>query len=225
MSASSFDSLISGKFRTELKFDFWPATDASSKKLLVVLHGRGDSAEGFHWLPEQLNIEAFNYLFLNAPDPFYAGFSWYDVPPNQAPGIVRSRALLTKLCDDLMAECQLKATDIFLFGFSQGCLMSIDLALRYRNVLGGIVALSGYVFFMDEYPEAFSTSASKQRIFASHGYQDDVLPFQATHESIEKLKALGVHIDWNAYNKAHTIDPDSELSDIREFLTRLLECS
>ena len=71
-----------------------PASQKASRRLMIMLHGLGDSIEGFRWLPEALNIPDLIYLFLDAPDPWGDGFSWYALPPHQAPGVLRSRGLL-----------------------------------------------------------------------------------------------------------------------------------
>jgi phospholipase/carboxylesterase len=220
---SRFDPLLVQSLRAGLDYEFWPAERPDSKKLLIVLHGRGDTLEGFQWLPEQLGIEEFNYLFLQAPDAFSFGYSWYDVAPNQGPGVIRSRELLFWLLDRLQAEMGLRSEDIFLFGFSQGCLMAIDVSLRYPKILGGVVGISGYVFFEDEYPQAFSKHARDQKIWVSHGHQDDVLAFDKTKISIERLRSLGLHIDWTAFDKAHTVDEREELPQIHAFFRRLLD--
>src|ERR1700679_2560774 len=65
-----------------------------TEHLMVVLHGRGDSPNGFDWMPEELAIPGLHYVMLQAPDPYFGGFSWYGLPPNQLPGILRSRTLL-----------------------------------------------------------------------------------------------------------------------------------
>ena len=36
---------------------------------MIVLHGLGDSMEGYRWLPEALQLPWLNYLLVNAPDP------------------------------------------------------------------------------------------------------------------------------------------------------------
>lgn len=226
MSQGNFNCLIAKSFRVGLDYEFWPALSAeATRKTLVVLHGRGDRGEGFHWLPEALNIESFNYLFLDAPDSYGGGFSWYGVPPGQGPGVLRSRQLLWRLLEQLQTECGLRPGDIFLFGFSQGCLMSLDVGLRFPQPLGGIVGSSGYLFFGEEYPSSFSPILSSQRMLVTHGTQDDMLPIEKTRASIKRLQQLGAPIDWREYEKTHTVDPVEEIPDIRAFYMRLLEAS
>jgi len=58
-----------------LKTEFHPAHKSGSKALMVVLHGLGDSAAGYQFLPPALALPWMNYLLVNAPDPYYGGFS------------------------------------------------------------------------------------------------------------------------------------------------------
>lgn len=219
---SNFDPLLKASFQSPLHYEFWPALEADSKKLLIILHGRGDSLEGFHFLPGALGIDALNILFLNAPDNWGTGFSWYALAPQQGPGILRSRKILSSLLDDLQKQLNLKSRDIFLFGFSQGCLLCLDVGLRYPHPLGAIIGLSGYLYFEDEYPKAFSRCAREQHFFISHGFQDEMLSYENTQKSIENLKAMGISIDWTPLQKGHTIDEVEEIPLIRDFIQHIL---
>ena len=46
-------------------------------RLMIVLHGLGDSMEGYRWLPQAMQLPWLSYLLVNAPDRYYTGFSWY----------------------------------------------------------------------------------------------------------------------------------------------------
>jgi len=81
-----------------------PAADKNSRRLMVMLHGLGDSIEGYRWLPEALKLPWLNFLLVNAPDEYYGGFSWFDYPGDVLPGVVRSRKWLNTLLDDLRAK-------------------------------------------------------------------------------------------------------------------------
>ena len=83
-----------------------------------------------------MRLPWLNYLLVNAPDDYYGGFSWYDITGNHAPGVLRSRKLLFDLLDDLRARGY-PTEQTTLGGFSQGCLMAIDVALRYPHRLAG----------------------------------------------------------------------------------------
>src|SRR5271157_3106723 len=87
-----------------LHYELIPASAKSSGRLMVMLHGLGDSIEGYCWLPEAMGLPWLNYLLVNAPDDYYGGFSWFDYPDNYKSGVQRSRKLLFELLDDLRAK-------------------------------------------------------------------------------------------------------------------------
>src|SRR5271154_5675608 len=144
-----------------------PAAEKSSR-LMVMLHGLGDNMDGYRWLPEAMNLPWMNYLLVNAPDKYFEGFSWFDYPNNIAPGILRSRKLLFDLLDDLRAK-DFPAEEITLGGFSQGCLMAIDVGLRYPHRLASIVGISGWVFEIEKLLKEIPPIALQQRLLATHG--------------------------------------------------------
>ena len=195
------------------------------ERLIIVLHGLGDSLNGFSFLPQALNLPDFSYLMLNAPDDYYGGFSWYDFGgENRAlssPGIVRSRGLLLRLLEELQGQ-GVEAADVHLFGFSQGCLMAVDAGLRCPEVLGGICGVSGYVGVPDEYPEKLSAVARQQKFLITHGVRDPMVPFGPAAEQFAELQKLGVPLEFKIYDKDHTILPE-ELEDIRAWFLGLEE--
>src|ERR1039457_2418684 len=99
-----------------------PAAEKQSRRLMVMLHGLGDSIEGYRWLPQAMNLPWLNFLLVNAPDEYYEGYSWFNYPDDAAPGILRSRKMLFQLLDDLRAK-GFPPEQITFGGFSQGCLM------------------------------------------------------------------------------------------------------
>src|SRR6516164_2600711 len=125
-----------------LKSELIPAAQKNSTRLLIMLHGLGDSMEGYRWVPEAIEFPWLNYLLVNAPDEYYGGFSWFDFAGNITPGVVRSRKLLFNLLDEQRAK-GFATEQTTLGGFSQGCLMAIEVGLRYPHHFAGITGISG----------------------------------------------------------------------------------
>jgi phospholipase/carboxylesterase len=201
---------------TTLHGEFIPAADKTSRRLMVMLHGLGDSIEGYRWLAEAMNLPWMNYLLVNAPDEYYGGFSWFDID-NHPPGVLRSRKLLFELLDDLRAK-NFPAEQITLGGFSQGCLMTIDVGLRYPHKLAGLVGISGWVFELEKLLREVPPAAKLQRLLVTHGEFDTLIPVAKVREQIKTLKAAGFNAEWREFPKAHTIHGEEELSVIREFV-------
>jgi phospholipase/carboxylesterase len=200
-----------------LHSEFIPAAETNSRRLLVLLHGLGDSLDGWRWLPEALKLPSLNYLLVNAPDEYYGGYSWFDYPGDSAPGIRRSRELLFELLDDLRAK-NFPADQITLAGFSQGCLMTIETGLHYPHRLAGLVGISGWVYEIENLIRGLTPVARSQRLLVTHGHFDPIIPFAGVREQIQQLKAAGLNVQWNEFPKEHTVYGEPELAVIREFI-------
>jgi phospholipase/carboxylesterase len=196
---------------------FIPAQDPTSRRLWIMLHGLGDSIEGYRWLPEAMQLPWMNYLLVNAPDAYYGGYSWYDFAGDIVPGIERSRKLLFELLDARRAEGFPTEKTTF-GGFSQGCLMAYEVGLRYPHRFAGIVGISGYVAAPEKIVEELSPVAFQQRFLVTHGTKDPIIRFADVREQINILKSAGLHIDFHELLKAHTIAGEEELDLIRNFV-------
>lgn len=194
-----------------------PALEKNSRRIFVVLHGLGDSMDGWRWLPPALNLPWMNYLLVNAPDEYYGGWSWFDYPGEITPGVHRSRKMLFALLDDLQAK-GFPADQITLGGFSQGCLMSIETGLRYPHRLAGIVGISGWVFELESLVRELTPVARSQRLLITHGLYDPLLPFSNVQQQVRQLKAAGLNIAWHEFPKEHTVYGEVEIDVIREFV-------
>src|SRR5258708_2805802 len=202
-----------------LESELIEARQQGSRRLLVMLHGLGDSIEGYRWLPEALGLPWLNYLLVNAPDEYYGGYSWFDFGGKITPGVERSRALLREVLDAQRAA-GFPSEQTVLGGFSQGCLMSIETGLRYPHRLAGIVGLSGFVGDPERLLEELSPVAFEQHLLVTHGTLDPMVPFAVTREQINVLKAAGLHIEWHEFVKGHTIAGEMELAVVRDFIIR-----
>ena len=200
-----------------LHSEFIPAAEKDSRRLLVLLHGLGDSVAGWRWLPDALKLPELNYLLVNAPDEYYGGYSWFDYPGDMTPGVKRSRQLLFELLDDLRAK-NFPADQITLGGFSQGSLMTIETGLHYPHRLAGLVGISGWVFEIDNLIRDLTPVARSQRLLATHGHFDPIIPFAGVRQQIQHLKAAGINVQWNEFPKEHTVYGEPELAVIREFI-------
>lgn len=186
-----------------LTHQFFPAQIAS-KKLMIILHGRGDSSNGFTWLPSYLKMEDMNYLLLDAPYDYYGGRSWYDLAPNQFEGIEHSKKLLTDICDELF-ENRFDPSQTLLFGFSQGSLLTFEFGTRYPKPLAGYIGVSGYIYDAEKLLLEMNPKVKKSKWLSTHGTQDDVLPYDVSKSQVKTLQDGGFEVEFLTYEKDHTI--------------------
>lgn len=175
-----------------------------SKKLMIILHGRGDSSAGFTWLPPYLQMDNMNYLLLDAPYEYYGGRSWYDLAPNQLDGIEYSSEILREIFDELFEE-RFDASESFLFGFSQGSLLTFEFGARYDKKLAGYMAISGYIYDAPKLLEEMNPALKKAKWLCTHGEDDGILPYRVSKEQVEILQEGGFEIEFKTYDKDHTM--------------------
>ena len=192
--------------------------------LLVVLHGRGDTAEGFDWLKSKLRIEGLSVLCVNAPDPYFTGRSWYDLPPDQLPGILRSREFLGRLLERI-AGAGFPARKCLLLGFSQGCLMTLEFGARFEAPMAGYIGISGYCYDPEQLLREASAESQRGHWLVTHGTQDEVLDVERTRSQIAALKAGGLPVEYREYPKGHTIDLREEFPLIRDWIRERVEAT
>ena len=205
------------KLVSMLDTEFVAATERDSRRLMIVLHGLGDSIAGYDWLPPLLRLPWMNYLLVNAPDPYYGGFSWYDFAGPDSKGVQRSCKLLFDLLET-QRDSGFPTDSTVLFGFSQGALMTIEVGLRYPHLFAGLAGISGYVHEPQRLVEALSPVALQQRFLITHGTKDPLIPIAKVREQIDFLKSRGINIEWHEFVKEHTIAGEEELNVIRRFI-------
>lgn len=205
-----------------LETEFIPSEQPDSKHLMIVLHGLGDSIEGYRWLPGVMDLPWLNYLLVNAPDEYYGGFSWFPYPGERAAAVKRSRELLFKLLE-AQRDRGITTENIFMFGFSQGCLMSVEIGMRYPHKLAGIVGVSGWADEPADLLASQSAVAKEQHFLITHGTYDPLISCDAAKAGFQALKEGGMQIEWHEFPKEHKIYGESEMNVIRDFVGKSAE--
>jgi phospholipase/carboxylesterase len=202
---------------------FQPARPDPSgqQRWCLVLHGLGDSMEGWKPAAPLFALDGLGFIFANAPDSYYGGFSWFDIAEDFTPDprqIRRSRALLAELIAHLLVRLGIGAERLLLLGFSQGSLMAVDQALRAESRFAGVVGISGFMALLEEFPAAFTSASRSQRLLLTHGLYDTRIPIAFARRQRDQLIALGVTPTWKEYPKEHNLDQAREVGDIRAFI-------
>ncbi len=185
---------------------FIPAVKPSPY-LMLVLHGKGDSLRPFKHFPDEVSVPSMNYLLLNAPRKYQSGYSWYGDPPYQEQNVAEMRERLFAVIEDIKVA-GFDLSKVFIFGFSQGCLMGSDLVLHHPAKFAGFIGVSGYFNFYPQWRRRLQNKVHKTPWYLIHGQRDRILPIEETKFGVRKLQSLGIQIDWQESTKGHTMDQD-----------------
>lgn len=206
---------------------FIPARRASAdgeRRLMIVLHGRGDSLKPFLNFDEELELPEMNFLLLNGHRKLARqAFSWCGLrDPENGLKLVRER--LSALVDGLALEGW-KPQNIFLFGFSEGCLAGSDFAMSYKKRLGGVIGVSGCLHLAPRWRARMHSGAKRTPWLFTHGLSDKVIRIETMREDAQKLRKAGLSVDWVELRKKHEIEAAFELPMIRSWVrARVTEC-
>ncbi len=135
-------------------------------------------------------------------------------------GLDAARAALSGLLDAVQSELGCPSDQIILGGFSQGGMLTLDVALRDERPLLGMVLLSTTLLCEDEW-RPLMARRSGLRAFQSHGRRDPLLPFSVAEQLSELLAGAGLALDWEPFQGAHEI-PYGVTERLGEFLTELV---
>lgn len=94
-------------------------------------------------------------------------------------------------------------------GFSQGAMLTMDLALRgTMPAPSTLVQFSGTLICQSQWQPALSR-LEKTKVLQSHGRIDPILPFASAEALRDLLRGGGVDVDFVAFQGPHTIETDA----------------
>jgi phospholipase/carboxylesterase len=181
---------------------------ASAKAAMVMIHGRGASAEDILSLAPELNTAGVAYLA-----PQAAGNTWYPYPflaPIQQNEPYLSSAL--RRIEEVLAEVEaagISPEKTMLLGFSQGACLSLEFSARHARRYGGVFGLSGGLIgppgTVFEYPGSLENTP----VFLGCSDVDFHIPAERVNQSAEALAKLGGNVTQRLYpGMGHTINQD-----------------
>ena len=163
------------------------------KNAIVLLHGYGGDGNDISLLT--INWKRFlpNTVFL-CPDGHEtcpinsSGFQWFDLTKDDPNYIlqesIKAEDKLNFFLNEIKNEYNLNNSQICLSGFSQGCMMSINLGLTSNENFNCVVGFSGKIINETDLSKRIN---SKTKIFLIHGDNDEVVPSNHLLESKDFL--------------------------------------
>jgi len=193
------------------------SSEADSAMILV--HGRGGTAEDILRLAGQLGRDDFCYLA-----PQAAGRSWYPfrcLAPLEENEPYLSSAL--RVLDDLferLTAAGIPAERVFLLGFSQGACLTLEWVARNARRYGGAAGLSGGLIGPPGRDFAFDGSLAGTEVFLGCSDTDPHIPLLRVEETAGVLTELGASVTKRIYpGMGHTVNAD-EIDHVRTMMSR-----
>ena len=131
-----------------------PKDDEVIKNAIILLHGYGGDAKDISMLAYNWKRHLPNTIFIcpNGHEPCSinpSGFQWFDLTKDDPNYILeetmKAEKILNKFIEEIKKEFNLENNKICLSGFSQGCMISINLGLMSGQQYNCIVGFSGKI--------------------------------------------------------------------------------
>jgi predicted esterase len=175
------------------------------KAAIVLLHGRGASAEDILGLREEFGFPGVEYLA-----PQAAGHAWY--PYSFLAPIERNEPWLTESLAQVGETVEgavrrgIAREKIVIAGFSQGACLASEFVARNAARYGGLVAFTGGLIGPPGTDFRYPGSLAGTPVFLGSGDPDPHVPWQRVAESAKVLADLGADVELKRYpGMPHTI--------------------
>ena len=173
-----------------------PAASGRADSLVVCVHGYGSNGDDLISLAPFWQGVLPNTAFVSPNAPQICpgapgGYQWWDIATargDRMAGVKTAAPLLDAFIDEELAKLGLTGDRLALVGFSQGTMMSLEVAPRRRIAPAGVVAYSGRLIG----PERLAAEAvSKPPVLLIHGQDDPMVPVQSIYDAKTALDAAG----------------------------------
>jgi predicted esterase len=180
----------------------------AARGVLVMIHGRGASAESILSLLPELDVQG-----LAALAPQAAGHTWYPysflAPIEQNQPYLDSALRKIDAVVKGLVDAGTPSDRVALLGFSQGACLTSEYVARHPRRYGAVLALTGGLIGPPGTPRNYAGSLDGTPVFLGTSDPDPHIPFERVRETEAVLARLGAKVEVRRYEgMGHTINED-----------------
>jgi phospholipase/carboxylesterase len=177
-------------------------------KVLIMIHGRGGSAEDILSLSAYLEVQDFTLLAPQATNQTWYPYSFMAPTKENEPWLSSALDVLKQVVDDLLKK-GVPSENIYFLGFSQGACLTLEFTTRNARKYGGIVAFTGGLIGEKIHPENYQGDFHGTPVFIGTSNPDPHVPVERVYATSNILKDKNAVVTEKVYaNMGHTISQD-----------------
>lgn len=179
-----------------------------AEKVLIMIHGRGGSAEDILSLAGHLQVKDFALLAPQATGNTWYPYSFMAPPVQNEPWLSSALSVLKEVLNDVIAQ-GIPAEKIYFLGFSQGACLTLEFVTRNATKYGGVAAFTGGLIGDKIYPENYKGDFNGTPVFIGTSDPDPHVPVERVYATTNILKSMNAAVTEKIYsNMGHTISQD-----------------
>jgi phospholipase/carboxylesterase len=176
--------------------------------VLILLHGRGGSAEDIISLADHLDVNAFTLLAPQASNHSWYPYSFLAPIFQNEPWLSSALHLLEEMVLDLK-EKGITSDRVYFVGFSQGACLTLEFVCRNATKYGGVVIFTGGLIGDQLNEENYNGYFQDTPVFIATSDPDPHVPVERVHASTGILRQMGAQVTEKVYKgMGHTISQD-----------------
>ena len=177
-------------------------------KVLILLHGRGGSAEDILSFSSYLEVKDFALLAPQATNNTWYPYSFLAPPAQNEPWLSSALNLLKNLLSEIYSK-GIPSENIYFAGFSQGACLTLEFVTRNANKYGGVVAFTGGLIGDKIYEENYSGDFKNTPVFIGTSDPDPHVPVERANATAKFLQKMNASVTLKVYpNMGHAISQD-----------------
>jgi phospholipase/carboxylesterase len=181
---------------------------ADAKKVLIMIHGRGASAEDILSLASYLDVKDFALIAPQASGGTWYPYSFMAPTAQNEPYLSSALSVLKEITEEVIAA-GISPSNIYFLGFSQGACLTLEFVTRNAAKYGGAVAFTGGLIGDKIYPENYSGDFGGTPVFIGTSNPDPHVPVERVHASEQLLQQMNAAVTLKVYpNMGHTVSQD-----------------
>jgi phospholipase/carboxylesterase len=190
---------------------------SESKKAIILLHGRGATAESMLSLASYLDLSDFSIFAPQAAQRTWYPYGFMASDEGNLSSLNSSLQQVSLLFQFLIENGK-APEQIYVMGFSQGACLSLEFAARNAQKLGGVVAFTGGLIGEKLEEKKYNGDFQGTPILLSSSAHDMHVPAQRINDSAHLLQRMGAEVSLKFFeDELHTIRPE-ELTWVNQTL-------
>ena len=176
-----------------------------AKKALVLLHGRGASADNILGLAGSLNVNDFALIAPQATNNSWYPYSFMAPISQNEPWLSSAIQLLSDVIAEIK-EAGITEEKIYFTGFSQGACLTLEYIARHATRWGGAAAFTGGLIGDQVYFDKYHGDFKGIPVFIGTSDPDPHVPVERVRATADILRSMNAHLTEKIYpNIGHTI--------------------
>lgn len=178
---------------------------STAKRAMILIHGRGATAENILQIADELHTEGFALLAPQATAYTWYPYSFMAPVAQNEPSLSSALALLAELVEEVQ-QAGIAPADLFLLGFSQGACLSAEFAARHAQRYGGLLLFSGGLIGQELDPGNYQGDFAGAPVYLGCSDRDPHIPLHRVKETSRLLQGMGAQVNEQIFpGMPHTI--------------------